>query len=58
MAVFKDIQEARDFFQGDRFAMESGVVLEELGDGYSVCSLALYPAFTSSPRRPRRASPR
>ena len=41
MSVFKDIEDARAYFQGDRFALENGVVLEELGDGYSVCSLTL-----------------
>ena len=41
MAVFKDIDDARAYFQGDRFALENGVTLDELGDGWSVCSLTL-----------------
>jgi len=41
MAVFSSVEEAREYFKGDRFATENGVVLEELGDGYSICSLTL-----------------
>ncbi len=41
MAVFKDLEEARAYFQGDRFALENGVVIDEIGDGSSVCSLIL-----------------
>lgn len=41
MTVFKDLEDARAYFRDDRFAMENGVVLEEIGDGCSVCSLAL-----------------
>ena len=41
MSVFKDLEDARAYFTGDRFAVENGMVLEELGDGYSVCSLEL-----------------
>lgn len=39
MAVFRDIQDARAYFAGDRFALENGVVLDEIGDGYSVCHM-------------------
>ena len=41
MAVFKDIDDARAYFEADRFAVENGMVLEELGDGYSVCTVEL-----------------
>lgn len=41
MAVFKDLEDARAYFKGDRFAAENGVTLDELGDGFSVCSLTL-----------------
>ena len=41
MSVFKDLEDARAYFTGDRFAVENGMVLEEIGDGYSVCSLEL-----------------
>lgn len=41
MAVFKDVDEARSFFCGDRFAMENGIILEKIGEGFSICSLEL-----------------
>ena len=41
MSTFKDLEEARAYFEGDRFAMESGIVLEAIGEGSSVCSMAL-----------------
>lgn len=41
MGVFKDIREAREYFRGDRFAMDCGVVLRDLGDGWSECGMAL-----------------
>lgn len=41
MAVFRDIEDARAYFQGDRFAMENGMVLEEIGEGRSVCSMVI-----------------
>ena len=41
MALFQTIEEARTFFDGDRYAMENGIHLEEyLPDG-SVCSMQL-----------------
>ena len=41
MAVFRNIDDARAYFAADRFAVENGMVLEELGDGYSVCTVEL-----------------
>jgi len=38
MAVFKDIEEAKDFFKGDRFAMVNGMQLDEIYEGGCVCS--------------------
>lgn len=35
------LEEARAYFQNDRFATENGAVIEELGDHYAVCSLTL-----------------
>ena len=41
MALFQTIEEARAFFDGDRYAMENNIRLEEyLPDG-SVCSMTL-----------------
>ena len=41
MGTFSDTEEARKYFQGDRYAMITGVRLEELTDGYSIASLVL-----------------
>ena len=41
MSTFKDIDAARAYFEGDRFAVENGIVIDELTDGGSVCSLTL-----------------
>ena len=41
MAVFQSIEEARGYFERDRFATENGIVLEELSVGSAVCSLVL-----------------
>lgn len=41
MSTFKSIEEARAYFAGDRYAMESGVTLDALGENSSVCSMAL-----------------
>ena len=41
MATFANIEEARDFFSGDRYAVESGITLEELPEGGSVCAMRL-----------------
>ncbi|MBR3739073.1 MAG: PaaI family thioesterase [Clostridia bacterium] len=41
MATFQSIEEARGYFERDRFATENGIVLEELSVGSAVCSLVL-----------------
>ena len=41
MGAFKSIEEARKFFEQDRFAYENGVRLDELTDEGAVCSLEL-----------------
>ncbi len=41
MATFQSIEEARAYFERDRFATENGIVLEELSLGGAVCSLKL-----------------
>ena len=43
MAVFRSLEEARAYFERDRFATENGIVLEELAPGSAVCSLELGP---------------
>lgn len=41
MATFKNVDEAREYFKGDRYAAISGAYLEELTERYSVCSLKI-----------------
>ena len=41
MASFHGIEEARTYFQQDRFAYEAGIMLEELTEEYSVASVEL-----------------
>ena len=36
-----DLEQARAYFEHDRFATESGAVIEEVADTYAVCTLAL-----------------
>ncbi len=41
MGTFSSLEEAREHFKKDRFASFSGMVLDELGEDYSVCSVEL-----------------
>ena len=43
MSTFSGLDEARTYFEGDRFALENGVTIDALGEGSAVCSLALSP---------------
>jgi len=39
MAVFNSLDEAREYFKGDKFATGSGMVIDDLTEEYSVCSV-------------------
>ena len=39
----KSLEEIREFFSRDRYATESGAVIEEAGEKYSKCSIELGP---------------
>lgn len=39
MSTFNSIEEAREFFKGDKFATNLGIQLDELTEDYCVCSL-------------------
>ena len=41
MATFNSINEAKEYFKGDRFATLNGMELDELDERHSLCSLAL-----------------
>ena len=48
MTTFESIEEAREFFKGDKFATNIGVQLDELGDDYCICSLELCDDFRNA----------
>lgn len=48
LATFESIDEAREFFKGDKFATNMGVHLDELGEDYCVCSLELCDDFRNA----------
>ena len=41
MSTFSSIEEARAYFEGDRFATENGMTLDEIGESSAVCSMTL-----------------
>ncbi len=41
MGTFATIKEAREHFKNDRFATNAGMVIDEMGEDYSVCSVTL-----------------
>ena len=43
MATFKNLEEARAYFEGDRFAVENGMVIDAIGEGTSACSMTILP---------------
>ena len=43
MSTFKNIDEAREYFEGDRFAVENGVTLDALGENWATCSMPITP---------------
>ena len=45
MTTFESIDEAREFFNGDKFAAKLGIQLDELGDDYCICSVEIKDDF-------------
>ena len=43
MSTFASIEEARAYFVGDRFAVNAGVTIEELGENSAVCAMDITP---------------
>lgn len=39
MSTFKSIDEAREFFTGDKFAAANGITIDELGEDSCLCSM-------------------
>ena len=48
MPTFKDIDAARAYFEGDRFAVEYGVTLDALGDDWATCSMPVTPGHMNA----------
>ena len=45
MTTFESIEEAREFFNGDKFAAKLGIQLDELGEDYCICSVDIKEDF-------------
>ena len=43
MSTFANIDAARAYFEGDRFAVKAGVTIDEMGDDSAVCGLDITP---------------
>lgn len=41
MSTFKSIDEAKEFFKNDKFATNTGIQIDDLGEDYCQCSLEL-----------------
>lgn len=41
MGTFKTIEEAKEFFKNDKFATNTGIQIDDLGEDYCQCSLEL-----------------
>ena len=41
MGLFKDLDDAKEYFKGEKFATSSGMHIDELGDDYAICSVTL-----------------
>ena len=41
MSTFNTLQEAQEYFKGDIFATDNGMVIDELGEDYCCCSMTL-----------------
>ena len=41
MANFETVEEAREFFYKDKFAVDTGITLDELTEDFAVCSLKI-----------------
>ena len=37
----RDLEETRDYFKNDRFAMYNGITIDEVGEGYARCSMVV-----------------
>ena len=49
MSTFANIEEARAYFVGDRFAVNAGVTIEQLGENTAVCAMDITPDHLNRP---------
>ena len=43
MGTFRNLEEARQYFSTDNFAMENGIVIDEVTEDAAVCSMKITP---------------
>ena len=43
MSTFSGLDEARAYFEGDRFAVNAGITIDEVAPGYAVCHFDITP---------------
>lgn len=48
MLKFNKVEDARNFFQQDRFAVENGIEIDEIGPDSSVCSFVVGPRHVNA----------
>ena len=48
MATFQDIEQARAYFREDRFAVENGMTIDDLGENWAECSFTITPAHRNA----------
>lgn len=41
MATIEELEKVREYFRGDRYATETGAVIDEIDDHYAKCSLVI-----------------
>ncbi|MCQ2497316.1 MAG: PaaI family thioesterase, partial [Lachnospiraceae bacterium] len=39
--VFNSVEDAREFFSKDKFATTNGMVIDEIGEDYAICSMTV-----------------
>lgn len=39
--IFSNVEEAKAFFVGDKFAMSNGMTIDEIGEDYAICSMSI-----------------
>ena len=48
MSTFESLEAARAYFEGDRYAAESGITIDALGEDFAECSFAITPGHRNA----------